>query len=396
MNIYIIIEQRFVIDTSGYGWTPNAFARAAWDRHLEHFDTVTVIARAEQVQTAPAGYVRADGDRVRLAPVPFYLGPTDFARKIVGVRASVHAAVRDADAVILRAPGMLSALGYDVLRRADRPYGIHVVGDPYDVFAPGAVRHRARPFFRWWFSRQLRRQCKDSAVATYVTEAALQRRYPPGASTWSTHFSDVELGTEAYVDQSPPPRESSPFEIVTVGSLDQPYKGVDVLIEAVRQLREDGPDVRLRVVGGGRLRASLEDQVAEAGLADRVLFVGNVAGAAAVRAEMARANLMVVASRTEGLPRVLLEAMALGLPCVGTSVGGIPELLPADARVPPDDAGALADRIRQVLRDPGRRAEMGRRNLQVAKTHASALTAQRQGEALNALRDVTAQWLRCR
>lgn len=396
MKLAFVLEQRFLVDHTGVAWTPNAYSRAHWDVYLQYFDAVHVVARAERVAEVPQGHSVADGDGVRLMPVPYYVGPVGFARQLAGVRRAVKEALDQSEAVILRTPGMLAAVAYSVMREERRPYGVHVVGDPYDVYAPGAIRHPARPFFRWWFSRQLRKQCADSAVATYVTAEALQRRYPPGPATWTTHFSDVELGPDALAPVAPVPREASPFEVVTVGSLDQPYKGVDVLIDALRRLRDEGMDVRLRVVGDGRLRPQLEAQAVEAGLQAVVHFVGNVAGPAVVRAEVERADLMVVASRTEGLPRVLLEAMALGLPCVGTAVGGIPELLPPEALVPPNDAAALADRLKETLQDPGQRARMGRRNLELAGTYTSARTEARQGQALEQLRAATTHWLDAR
>jgi glycosyltransferase involved in cell wall biosynthesis len=71
-------------------------------------------------------------------------------------------------------------------------------------------------------------------------------------------------------------------------------------------------------------------------------------------------------SRTEGLPRALVEAMARALPSVGSAVGGIPELLDESCVVPPDDPVALAGAIRRLLSDPAAWEEQSRRNLAVA------------------------------
>lgn len=58
------------------------------------------------------------------------------------------------------------------------PYGVEIIADPCDVFAPGSIKHPLRPFFRWWFPRDLSRVCQEACAAAFVTKEALQRRYP--------------------------------------------------------------------------------------------------------------------------------------------------------------------------------------------------------------------------
>src|SRR5690606_12476224 len=110
-------------------------------------------------------------------------------------------------------------------------------------------------------------------------------------------------------------------------------------------------DIRLRVVGDGRYREILENLARQLGVWDNVAFVGRLP-AAEVRRELDNADLFVLASRTEGLPRAMIEAMARGLPCLGTRVGGIPELLPDDCLVPPDSPDELAGRIACIVENP--------------------------------------------
>jgi glycosyltransferase involved in cell wall biosynthesis len=127
-------------------------------------------------------------------------------------------------------------------------------------------------------------------------------------------------------------------------------KGPDVLIDAIARLR-DLPWVAA-VLGDGPLRAEAEARAAAGGIAGRVHWLGGVPKAA----QYFRAfDVFVLSSRTEGTPIVLLEAMAAGVPVVATRVGGVPDVLDAEAAVlvPPDDPAALATAIRQVLTEPG-------------------------------------------
>ena len=127
-------------------------------------------------------------------------------------------------------------------------------------------------------------------------------------------------------------------------------KGVDVLIAAIAALKREGRSVSATIVGEGPDRAAFEASVGTQGLADSVRFVG----AKPARAGFALGRLLVVPSRAESLPYIVLEAAAAGMPFIATRVGGIPEILGPDSSplVPPDDAGALAQAIDLGLRDP--------------------------------------------
>jgi glycosyltransferase involved in cell wall biosynthesis len=166
-----------------------------------------------------------------------------------------------------------------------------------------------------------------------------------------------------------------------------------VLIDAVALGVRHGLDVRLAIAGEGRHRQELEARAASLGVADRVEFLGQLRAGEAVRAELDRADLFVLPSRTEGLPRAMIEAMARGLPCIGTRVGGIPELLPPEDMVPPGDAPALCEKIREMVSDPQRMARASDRNLRVAQEYRDETLRERRVRFYRRVRDATAAWL---
>ena len=89
----------------------------------------------------------------------------------------------------------------------------------------------------------------------------------------------------------------------------------------------------------------------------------------------------------------MIEAMARGLPCIGSTVGGIPELLPAEDLVPPGDAPALARKIMEVLGDPDRMARMSARNLATAAEYRDDILSERRRAFYTYLRDRTQAWM---
>jgi phosphatidyl-myo-inositol dimannoside synthase len=145
---------------------------------------------------------------------------------------------------------------------------------------------------------------------------------------------------------------ASPPVLVTAGSQERHYKGHDVLIDAVAILRRRGVEVRAKIIGGGALHNSLVARARRRRVDDAIDFVGNVPGPDAVRDAIRTSDLFVLPSRTEGMPRVLLEAMATGVACVGTTVGGISEILDGDALFPPGKPRALASTVEGLIADP--------------------------------------------
>ncbi len=140
-----------------------------------------------------------------------------------------------------------------------------------------------------------------------------------------------------------------------------PQKGLHILIEAVALVAPERPDLRVVIVGDGPLREQLEAQANALGVANNIHFAG-VAGGEAVRQHLLDARAFVLQSFAEGLPVVLMEALALRRPVITTWVAGIPELVDGEVGwlCPPGDANALANAIRAALDMPvARLAAMG-------------------------------------
>jgi glycosyltransferase involved in cell wall biosynthesis len=214
------------------------------------------------------------------------------------------------------------------------------------------------------------RLCRRAAAVVYVTERELQRRYPAASTTFEAAYSSIELPASLLVSEPVPVRDAPPYELISVGSMEQMYKGFDVLLQAMAAIQAAGTSCRLTLVGTGRCRPELEELAGRLGLVDTVRFAGHVPRAEVLEL-VDRSDLFVLASRHEGLPRALIEAMARAKPCIGTATGGIPELLDVDEMVPVEDSQALAGLVLTVLQDSPRRERMIRRNLRKAQAYTS-------------------------
>jgi phosphatidyl-myo-inositol dimannoside synthase len=378
MQLTITSEQRLYRAPDGSIRTDIAAASYEfWSRYRQVFDSVLVLARVANQSVPRTSPVEGPG--VRVYPLSDYLGPTQFlvSRKIL--RTEVANACATGDALIARVPGAVGDLAIREYRRNQRPFGVYVVADPVEVLKRGVVDHPLRPFLRWYSARILRRWCRESSAVAYVTKQYLQGRYPP-ASQFTADFSDVDLPAEAFGEprlfRSPP----VPLRLVCVATLSQRYKGIDVLMDAIAVLVRTGLSCHFELVGDGRQRTELERKAEALDIRDAVTFVGQLPDARSIGVHLDSADLFVLPSLTEGLPRALIEAMARGLPCVASSVGGVTELLPHSDLVPPGEPQELARKILEMAGDPDRLSETSARNIKTAFAYRTEATEHRRGE----------------
>src|SRR5205823_2661235 len=157
------------------------------------------------------------------------------------------------------------------------------------------------------------------------------------------------------------------FVVASVGRLSQ-EKGHTYVLEALGAVRRVIPSLKCLIAGDGPLRHALERQVGALGLEDVCVFLGNVPE---IERVYAAADVTVLASLFEGMPNVILEAMAMGCPAVATAVGGSTELVrPGETGliVRPADSEALAAALRELWDNPGRRNAMRERSRRVAES----------------------------
>jgi colanic acid/amylovoran biosynthesis glycosyltransferase len=193
----------------------------------------------------------------------------------------------------------------------------------------------------------------------YFARSQLMKFSP--AHDWSK-FEIVPLGVDLRVFARRPfrPASKEPFRILCVGRL-VPAKGQHILIAAVDRLVKEGRSVSLRLVGDGSDRASLEREVNLRGLGEQVTFEGNV-NQDRIHRFYREADAFVLASFAEGIPVVLMEAMAMEIPCVSTMVAGIPELIREGLDgllVMPSDERGLAQAIGRLIDDEDLRLRLG-------------------------------------
>ena len=261
---------------------------------------------------------------------------------------------------VVHASGVMTALGvrhvhcHFATHPALAGFLIHrLAGISYSFTAHGSDLHVDRTML-----------CRKTAEAAFVVTISRSN-----AAVFEAHcggpidkLAVIHCGIDGNVFSPSERPATDRLNVVCVGTLHE-VKGQRHLIDAAAELVRRGVDARLRFIGDGPDRPALERRAAELGLENRVEFLG-LRTRVEVIALLGEADLLVAPSvptaggKREGLPVVLIEAMAAGVPVVASHLSGIPELVENDVTgltVPPGDATALADAIERLAADPALR-----------------------------------------
>ena len=392
MRLLLPLEQRYYRSPNGHLYSADPGTYAYLQTFLTVFDHVTVVARVRENNRVFSEAQRADGPQVDFAFLPDFRSPLGCLTRAQGMRKIIQDAAARTDAVLMRMPGVVSELVRRVVVARGGRYGVHVVGDPEGVFAPAAHASHLRPFYRSFFTRQLERACREEANAVaYVSRHTLPQRYPAGEGIPTFVLSNVNLHGAIDASDSVAARvarieRGAPLHIGTVASLDVPYKGIDVLLQALSVCRSKFA-FQCTVAGDGALKQDLIELTQKLGLADRVKFAGYIEPGNRIFEFLDTVDLYVQPSRTEGLPRALIEAMARGCAAIGSNVGGIPQLLGVSERVAANDAAALAEKIMEVGCDAQRMHTLMQQNVDAAREYEGPKVDATRIAFLKAIRD---------
>jgi glycosyltransferase involved in cell wall biosynthesis len=357
-EVVVCLEHRFY-EFEGALYTKLAFPYSYWSSYLEYFDKVIIFARVQPVDTLSNEMARVDGRDVFYKALPYYVGPASFFSKLPSLIASAFALAWRHDYFLLRSGNTANLVWLFLIvlrRRYIREY-------------PGNIREGIvgfagnRPIVRLtagFLHRLARLQGRYSRANSYVSEYC-RALYDDGRG--GIIFSSFN-SAEIKVQKTDFTIESNCLKIISVGRLEK-EKGHQTLVDAVASFSKEIP-VRVSFIGDGGHRVSLEAQCRASGV--NAEFLGPITNREFIFERLRCSDIFVIPSLTEGMPRALLEALAIGVPCIGSNVGGIPEVLGKCSLFPPGDTNSLVDLLRRYSRSEEFRERLSREGVEVVES----------------------------
>lgn len=369
-------------------YSSGAFHADSWNRYLNHFDSLLVVANEKKGGDPKAGKLnRVNSDKVNFRFLPKQSSPGQLVKGLTGRNAELEEIVKNSDALAIR---LFSELGYQAVgfaRKHGVPYALEIVGCPWDAY--WNHQNKSGKVMAVLSYYRMRKSVKNAPFVIYVTAEFLQRRYPTnGVSHNASNVMLAEVGEEVLKDRlNRMGRDTDkPLQLAMIAGLEVKAKAHDVTIAALGRVKDMIPDFCLRLVGPGD-PARVLSLAREAGIEDKVDVIGKLTSGMAIFDFLDNTDLYLHPSKQEGLPRAIIEAMSRACPVLASSTAGIPELVGADFLHKPGDDKRLSEQLMQVCGNKDLRMDMAKTNFSTAYEYSPSVLNEKRSKFWGAFRD---------
>lgn len=365
------------------------FGHILVNRYLMVFDNVRLIVRTfdrNDIESCGKFNIEVKDPRLEIYPIPFFQGPKEFLKQKIKIDSAVRSALENCDGAIFRLP---SALGFSVWAKAlsiNLPYAVELVYDCKDGY--GQAKGLSK--LLWWqMHRKQVKACAKSSGFAPVTSHYLQSHYEPkNDDIIKSHYSSVEIGDNFFFQPRLYPAKDRLMLVHVANQVQfKGRKGHEDVISAIAFLKNQGIDIDVTFVGEDYFNgiAQLREYASSLGIEDRVFFTGFLSSQK-MREVLLSSDIAILPTKAEGLPRVVIEAMAVGLPCIVSNVSGNPELIQKEFLFDYGDVPTIAHLIKSLVIDKNTYENTSLRNYEKSKEFSRDVLDKRRREFFSSVK----------
>lgn len=321
------------------------------DFFSRYFCVVDKLIVADRVYQIDKTYKEAHQEPITLANVeieefPNLSSPKGIVREYSKSKKRISCLIDSCDLIFIRG-GVIAEIASKSAQKQDKPYLLECAGCSWDEYWNYSFSGKIlAPYMEY----STKKSVKHASYVIYVTEKWLQQRYPTnGITTYASNVILDYIDEEALIhrlDKIKTSKQRKEFIIGTTGGIGNKAKGQQFVMKAMNRLK-DQYDIRYELVGGGD-DSYLKKVALQNGIVDKVIFKGQLTHDE-VLDWLDSIDLYIQPSMQEGLPRSLIEAMSRACPAVGSTTGGIPELLNPSVIFKRGDVSSLTKVLDETL-----------------------------------------------
>lgn len=393
MKALIVLENHFYKDKQKNIWCDRVIDYNFLKRYLEVFDKIVVAGRCQKTSNVDDKKLLVSGENVEFILLPEFIGAKGLIKNLYKIKKILRNGIRNTDCTIYRAPTHISLFTYKEVLKQHKPLALEfMMAADKMVEGTNIIKLLANKLIK----KRAQKMCKKANGVSYVTEKILQNDYPckaiiDGESNefFTSSYSTIDLEEKDFykkkwkIDEKP-----EVFKIIHTGYMDSYRKGQDVLIKAVKEVKEAGYNVELILIGDGKKREEFEKIACELQIEDIIKFKGLIKNKKEIIENLRDAHILVFPTQSEGLPRTIIEAMAQGLPCISSPVDGIPELLDKEFLINYTDYMAYANKIIELITNWEKMKKISLRNYEKSQKYKKEVLMNKRKEFYQKLKRV--------
>lgn len=386
MKLLVACDAHIFKTNDGKYWCGAIYDYKFWTRYLGVFDSVRVAARVKLVSDVEKKWKRVDGENVEIYELPFFQGPAQLAKSFFDIRKKSRDAYNTCDAALFRFPSPTAQMVWYNPDRKKVPTALEIVYNLIDDLHSPTASLKSKVIGRIQ-AGQLKSACRVANGVSYVTEYTIQKHFPCQARIqgeskkyFESFYSTITMSDSAFSGPRTFANQKTFTLVLSDVAMNGYRKGEKTLLAATKMLRDKGYDVRATIIGDGSKRVEFEALAEHLGIKDYVLFTGLLSSSDQVREYLKQSDIFVFPTKGEGLPRGILEAMAMGLPVVSAPVGGIPEVLSKEFLAESTDVEAYANIIENLIQDSSRMEKASKDNFEKVQQFNNAVLQARRDE----------------
>jgi glycosyltransferase involved in cell wall biosynthesis len=364
-KLLFVHDHVFLQGGDGKIYSPGGFPSSLWNKYLEHCDTLNVIGRfGGRVSSAENNHVLSTHENVQFNFVDKLSNPVALIKNGKKVAQNIADLVRNSDCVIARLPSENGLIAIDEAIKQGKPICIEVVGCIWDgLWNYGSIL--AKLYAPLAYMR-MRSAVKRSNFVLYVTNHFLQSRYPCCQGITTVSASNVMVHTKEANWSKRNYGKKITFGLI--GNYKTKYKGIDIAIRALAKAKWLDKEFEFRILGKGD---SLEYKLLakELGVEDSVYFDDPLPSGKPVWDWLDNIDVYMQPSLQEGLPRSLIEAMSRGCVALGSTTGGIPELIEDKFIHPAGNVSLLSKTIDNLMLEKNEFDQISKRNIDESRKY---------------------------
>ena len=378
MELLYISNYQFAKKDDGYYSLP-AFGNNFWLKYLNVFERLNVLGVEMKNYLNNGALSKITDDRINVDIIPNNIHPKDF-KNDSSIKRILEVEIPKAEAILIKPSSRKGIMAIQIAEKLNKPYMIELTGDLKLTLSTNTswLKRLYSPILHW----QITRAIKNAPFGLYVTEHYLQTVYPIKGKMCGITDSVIEeiddKVLEERVKKISSKTDSEIINIGLIGSYNGNRKGIDVAIKALSII--ENPKIRLNLLYNG----AEEDRNFWFNFADRynirnqIVFPSPKGSTREVMEWIDTQDLIILPSRSEGLPRCIVESMSRACPCITSNVCGMPELINNKWIHDPEDYKLLSSLISKMISDKKCQIEAAKENFENSKRFLrSKLTAKR-------------------